>query len=83
MQAREPRLPTRDEYYDLANRLEWTPKYVPEEELFPVDMTGVPNLPIGVWEELYSAPYKVTYREYVKNQREKDQRFFAVREAGL
>ncbi|MCG3109203.1 hypothetical protein L3N51_01493 [Metallosphaera sp. J1] len=83
MNPQEPRLPTRDEYYELANRLEWTPKYVSEEELFPVDMTGVPNLPIGVWEELYNAPYRVTYREYVKNQREKDQRFFAVREAGL
>ena len=36
----EPKLPSRDEYYDLANKLEWTPKYVKEEELFPVDMSG-------------------------------------------
>jgi len=79
----EPRLPTRDEYYDLANRLEWTPRYVKEEELFPVDMTGVPNLPIDVWAEVYDAPYKVTYREYVKNQKDKDQRLFAIREAGI
>ncbi|ARM74696.1 toluene hydroxylase [Acidianus manzaensis] len=79
----EPRLPTRDEYYDLENRLEWTPKYVSEEELFPVDMTGVPNLPIDVWAELYDAPYKVTYREYVKNQKEKDQKVFSVRDAGI
>ncbi|AWR95598.1 toluene hydroxylase [Acidianus brierleyi] len=79
----EPKLPSRDEYYNLATKLEWTPKYVSEEELFPVDMSGIPNLPMDVWEELYDAPYKVTYREYVKNQKEKDQRFFAVREAGL
>ncbi|AAK41473.1 toluene hydroxylase [Saccharolobus solfataricus] len=79
----EPRLPSRDEYYDLANKLEWTPKYVKEEELFPVDMSGIPNLPIDVWTELYDAPYKVTYREYVKNQKEKDQRLFSVREAGV
>jgi toluene monooxygenase system protein A len=79
----EPRMPTRDEYYDLANRLEWTPKYVSEEELFPVDMHGVPYLPIDVWAELYDAPYKVTYREYVKNQRDKDLRVLSVREAGI
>ncbi|KUO90867.1 MAG: toluene hydroxylase, partial [Pyrobaculum sp. OCT_11] len=76
-----PRLPTRDEFYDLANRLEWTPKYVAEEELFPVDMHGLPYLPIDVWAELYDAPYKVTYREYVRNQKEKDKMVFAVRDA--
>ncbi|MEM0483398.1 MAG: toluene hydroxylase [Pyrobaculum sp.] len=77
----EPRLPTRDEFYDLANRLEWTPKYVSEEELFPVDMHGLPYLPIDVWAETYDAPYKVLYREYVKNQRQKDQMVFSVRDA--
>lgn len=77
----EPKLPTRDEFYELANRLEWSPKYVAEEELFPVDMHGLPYLPIEVWAELFDAPYKVTYREYVKNQREKDQIVFAIREA--
>lgn len=41
----EPRLPTRDEYYDPANRLESTPKYVREKELFPVDMPSLPYLP--------------------------------------
>jgi len=83
MFPKEPRIPTRDEYYWLANRLEWTPKYVSEDELFPVDMHGVPYLPIDVWEELYDAPYKVTYREYVKNQKEKDVKVFAVRDAAL
>ncbi|ABP50143.1 toluene hydroxylase [Pyrobaculum arsenaticum] len=77
----EPRLPTRDEFYDLANRLEWTPKYVSEEELFPVDMHGLPYLPIDVWAKTYDAPYKVLYREYVKNQRQKDQMVFSVRDA--
>ena len=77
----EPRLPTRDEFYDLGNRLVWTPKYVAEEELFPVDMHGLPYLPIDVWDETYDAPYKVTYREYVKNQKEKDRMVFAVRDA--
>lgn len=79
----EPILPTRDDYYDLANRLEWTPKYVSEEELFPVDMHGLPYLPIDVWAETFDAPYKVTYREYVKNQREKDNKVLSVRDAGI
>jgi toluene monooxygenase system protein A len=54
---------------------------VSEEELFPVDMHGLPYLPIDVWSELFDAPYKVTYREYVRNQRDKDTRVFAVRES--
>ncbi|MEM3995716.1 MAG: toluene hydroxylase [Pyrobaculum sp.] len=81
LEPKEPRLPTRDEFYDLANKFEWTPKYVSEEELFPVDMHGLPYLPIDVWAETYDAPYKVLYREYVKNQRSKDQMVFAVRDA--
>ncbi|AFA39828.1 Methane/Phenol/Toluene Hydroxylase [Pyrobaculum oguniense TE7] len=77
----EPRLPTRDEYYDPANRLELTPKYVREKELFPVDMHSLPYLPIDVWAEQYDTSYKVTHREYVTNQRQMDQ--FAVRDAAL
>jgi len=48
-----------------------------------VDMHGMPYLPIEVWAEMYDAPYKVLYREYVKNQRMKDQGVFAVRDAAI
>jgi toluene monooxygenase system protein A len=31
----------REEWYDLTLTVNWTPKYVTEEELFPEEMNGV------------------------------------------
>ena len=61
----------RAEWYDIARDTNWTPKYVTEDELFPEAQSGTMGLPLEVWES-YDEPYKVTYREYVRTQREKD-----------
>ena len=71
----------REEWYDLATRLDWDFSYVSEEEVFPPDIAGKTSIPREIWVKEYDAPYKVTYREYVKNQRDKDMRVLAVKDA--
>lgn len=72
---------TRDQWYDLARRLDWQLSYVSEDEAFPEAMTGgrqgVPTEEWWTWDE----PYKITYRDYVKNQHEKDAAAYAVQAA--
>lgn len=73
----------REEWYDLATRVDWNFKYVKEEEVFPPEISGYTKIPREVWVKEYDAPYKVTYREYVKNQRDKDTKVLAVRDAAI
>ena len=61
----------RSEWYDLARETNWTPSYVPESELFPEALCGARGIPESAW-NTYDEPYKVSYREYVGVQREKD-----------
>jgi toluene monooxygenase system protein A len=61
----------RSEWYDIARSTNWTAKYVTDAELFPDDMTGAKGVPMEKW-EVYDEPYKVSYSEYVRIQREKD-----------
>jgi toluene monooxygenase system protein A len=70
----------RSQWYDLARTTNWTPKYVSDEELFPTDMTDIFAIPISKWES-FDEPYKVSYREYVKIQREKDVGAYSVKAA--
>ena len=70
----------RAEWYDIARDTNWTPKYVTEDELFPEAQSGAMGLPLEVWES-YDEPYKVTYREYVRTQREKDAGVYSVKAA--
>ncbi len=70
-----------DEYYDLIRGVNWTPKYVPEEEIFPEEMSGSRGIPMAQW-EAFDEPYKVTYGDYVQTQREKDAGVYSVK-AGL
>ncbi len=71
----------REDWYDLATRVGWNFKYVSEDEVFPPEIAGRTSIPHEIYEKEYDAPYKVTYREYVKNQREKDLKVMAVKEA--
>lgn len=68
------------DWYDIARQTNWTPKYVTENELFPVEMSDCFDIPREAW-EAYDEPYKVTYREYVKGQREKDTGAYSVKAA--
>jgi len=70
----------RSRWYDLARTTSWTPRYVTDEELFPPEMSDIFNLPDKEWES-FDEPYKVSYREYVKIQREKDVAAYSVRAA--
>lgn len=67
-------------WYDLARTTNWTPKYVAEQELFPEEMSGTFGLPVEAF-EVYDEPYKTTYPEYVKVQREKDAGAYSVKAA--
>jgi toluene monooxygenase system protein A len=70
----------RSRWYDLARSTNWTPTYVREDEIFPPDMSDVYGLGMDTW-ETYDEPYKVSFRDYVRVQREKDTGVYAVREA--
>ena len=70
----------RSEWYDIARSTNWTPSYVTESELFPDLMTGAQGVPMEKWES-YDEPYKTSYPEYVKIQREKDAGAYSVKAA--
>src|ERR1700748_1034408 len=70
----------RDDWLDLARKVDWTPRYVTERELFPEEVSGTPWLPHDTWRD-WNEPYRTTYREYVANQREKDAAVLGVRAA--
>ena len=68
------------DWYEIARTTNWTPKYVSENDLFPPEMSGSMGLPLPAW-EIYDEPYKQTYPEYVKVQREKDAGAYSVKAA--
>ena len=70
----------RDEWLDLARKIDWTPRYVDERELFPEEISGRPWLAHDAWRD-WNEAYRTTYREYVANQREKDAAVLGVRAA--
>lgn len=70
----------RAEWYDLARTTEWTPSYVTEEELFVPGHSGGEGIPAEAWSK-YDEPYKVSYREYVDTQRQKDAGAYSVKAA--
>src|ERR1700758_1376875 len=60
----------RDDWLDLARKVDWTPRYVEERELFPEEISGRPWLTHDAWHG-WNEAYRTTYREYVANQRER------------
>jgi toluene monooxygenase system protein A len=70
----------RDEWLDLARKLDWDFTYVREEEVFPPEVSGRPWLSREAWAD-WDEPYKTSYADYVTNQSEKERSFAAVREA--
>jgi len=70
----------RSDWYDIARDTNWTPSFVTEEELFPREMSDVFDVPREAW-NVYDEPYKTSYREYVKVQREKDAGAYSVKAA--
>ena len=70
----------RDQWLDLARKLDWTYSYVDEREVFPEVASGRPWLPQDAWRE-WDEPYRTSYTEYVTTQAAKDASVHAVREA--
>ena len=70
----------RDEWLDLARKLDWELSYVDERAAFPEVVSGMPWLPTAAWAE-WDEPYKTSYAEYVTNQNAKDAAVYAVRDA--
>ena len=63
----------RDDWLDLARKVDWTHRYVAETDMFPDGMSGRPWLPHDAWGD-WNEAYRTTYREYVANQRERTPR---------
>jgi toluene monooxygenase system protein A len=70
----------RSAWYDLARTTNWTPQFVSEAELFPAIQSDPYGIPWSEWES-YDEPFKVSYREYVELQREKDSGAYSVKAA--
>lgn len=70
----------RAEWYGIARDTNWTSTYVTEDELFPEEQSGSMGLPLET-RQGYDEPYKVTYREYVRTQREKEAAIYSVKAA--
>lgn len=69
-----------EDWYHLTHQTNWSPSYVPVDVMFPPDLSDVYGLPIEEWEK-FDEPYKVTYRDYVKVQRDKDVGAYSVKAA--
>ncbi len=70
----------RDEWLDLARKLDWDFTYATEGEVFPEAMSGRPWLSAAEW-TAWDEPYRTSYAEYVDNQSAKEASVAAVREA--
>ncbi len=71
----------RDQWLDVARKVDWTYRYVTEREIFPEEMSGTPWLPHdAAWSD-WSEAYRTSYSEYVENQSVKDLSVLAVRDA--
>jgi hypothetical protein len=70
----------RDDWYDVSHDLEWSLSYVDQGDAFPVVWTGSHNIPHEAW-RVWEEPYRVSYRDYVAVQREKEAGVVGVRDA--
>ena len=71
-------MPNREKWLDIARKVDWQYSYVKEEEVFPAEISGRPWLDHAAWAE-WNEAYRTTYREYVANQRSKDDSVMGVR----
>jgi len=70
----------RSQWYDLNRDMNWNFKYVTEAEVFPDAMSHSHGIAPAAWWS-WDEPYKISYREYVQNQAEKDTGVYSVRSA--
>ena len=70
----------RDDWLDLARKLDWELSYVSEKDAFPEVQSGRPWLPQAEWAG-WDEPFRTSYPEYVSGQHAKEASVAAVREA--
>jgi toluene monooxygenase system protein A len=70
----------RDDWLDLARRLDWEPSYVEPEAIRPAVATGGAGIPPAAWAN-WDEPYRTSFAEYVRTQAEKEAAIRAVRAA--
>ena len=61
----------RDQWLDLARKLDWKFTYVSEADAFPDEVSGKPHLPAEAW-ATWDEPYRTSYAEYVTTQHAKE-----------
>jgi toluene monooxygenase system protein A len=70
----------REQWLDLARKLDWEFSYVDERDVFPDVTSGTPWLPATAWAG-WDEPYRTSFTEYVANQHAKEASLFAVHES--
>jgi toluene monooxygenase system protein A len=70
----------RDDWYQTSRDLDWTLSYVDHEVAFPAEWGGTDGIPAEAWEG-WDEPFRVSYRDYVRVQREKEAGVKAVSNA--
>jgi toluene monooxygenase system protein A len=70
----------REQWLDLARKLDWEYTYVSEREVFPEPVSGAPWLPHEAW-STWDEPYRTSYPEYVATQHAKEASVAAVQDA--
>ena len=72
----------RDDWYETSRDLDWTLSYVDPEVAFPARWSGAGDVPADAWQG-WDEPFRVSYRDYVRIQREKESGVKAVSSALL
>ncbi|HLY11848.1 MAG TPA: YHS domain-containing protein [Planctomycetota bacterium] len=70
----------RDQWLDLARKLDWDFTYVDAREVYPEEISGRPWLPHSEWKD-WDEPYRTSFAEYVATQHTKELSVQAVRQA--
>ncbi|MDG5481956.1 isoprene monooxygenase oxygenase subunit alpha [Mycolicibacterium gadium] len=70
----------RDDWYDTSRDLDWDMTYVDKGTAFPDGWTGSGDIPKEAWAK-WDEPFRVSYRDYVRIQREKEAGVKAVSNA--
>ena len=70
----------REEWQGIVRDVDWTPRYVDDEALYPEWMSGTGKVPREAW-QAWEESYKVSYPEYVATQRDKETSAYAVQAA--
>lgn len=70
----------REDWYELARKLDWEFSYAHTPDVYPETLSGRPWLTHDAWQP-WDEPYRTTFSEYVHTQHRKEEAVSAVHEA--